>query len=504
MTQAPPAHIDCSLGCGTTFHAGAPNQVHLSSAGATTAVTWSFFDSGTTENPLYPWLSLHDNGDGTAVLSGTPPSGTTGTFELSIVAGAQYSINPASHYTITVVDDAVFTSGNSAAYDTNAAGSGTGGAAMALAAREMAVADAATGNSFTVSANTGTISLGTLVPKGLSFASFGNTATISGNPAAGTGGQYILRLADDGGAAGTAAQQFILNVNEAPKITSAAAATMFVGMPGSFAVTTTGFPSVSKHPIPANPLPPTNPSDGDGMFFTVTGLPASLHASNLNPVGFATGMLTIQGTPSAADIGTRQVQITAQNGFGTVARQTLMLNIVALTGPAPVSGTTCNGNYNGTFTGTITVSAGQNCAFYAGGVSGSISVNGGNLLLAGATVTGNMSIQGGAAFGIGPGTTINGNLSIVNVAGAAASQICQSSVGGNLQVSNNSIPIAIGLPETSCSPNSFGKNVEIQGNRAPIAFNGNTVAKSLSCSKNASISGGGNTADKKTGQCSGF
>ena len=504
MTPAPPAHIDCSLGCGTTFHAGAPNQVLLSSAGATTAVSWSFFNSGTTENPLYPWVSLRDNGDGTAVLSGTPPSGTTGTFELSIVAAAQYSNNPASHYTITVVDDAVFTSANSAAYDTNAAGSGTAGAPMALAAREMAVADAATGNSFTISANTGTISLGTLVPKGLSFASFGNTATISGNPAAGTGGQYILRLSDDGGTAGTAAQQMILNVNEAPKITSAGAATMFVGMPGSFAVTTTGFPSVSKHPIPANPLPPTNPSDGDGMFFTVTGLPASLHASNLNPVGFATGMLTIQGTPSAADIGTRQVQITAQNGFGTVARQTLMLNIVALTGPAPVSGTTCNGNYNGTFTGTITVSAGQNCAFYAGGVSGNISVNGGNLLLAGATVTGNMSIQGGAAFGIGPGTTINGSLSIVNVAGAAASQICQSSVGGNLQVSNNSIPIAIGLPQTSCSPNSFGKNVEIQGNRAPIAFNDNTVAKSLTCSQNASISGGGNTADKKTGQCSGF
>jgi hypothetical protein len=99
------------------------------------------------------------------------------------------------------------------------------------------------------------------------------------------------------------------------------------------------------------------------MFFTVTGLPASLHASNLNPVGFATGMLTIQGTPSAADIGTRQVQITAQNGFGTVARQTLMLNIVALTGPAPVSGTTCNGNYNGTFNGTITVSAGRTVRF---------------------------------------------------------------------------------------------------------------------------------------------
>jgi hypothetical protein len=234
------------------------------------------------------------------------------------------------------------------------------------------------------------------------------------------------------------------------------------------------------------------------MFFTVTGLPANLRASNLNLVGFATGTLTIQGTPSAADIGTRQVQITAQNGFGTAARQTLTLNIVGITGPAPVSGSACNGNYNGTFNGTITVSAGQNCAFYSGGVSGNVSVNGGNFALTNATVGGNMSIQGGSAFSIGPGTTINGNLSITNVAsGSSTSRICQARVAGNLQVSNNAIPIAIGLPEAFCYPNYFGKNVEIQGNTAPIAFNDNTVAKSLSCSNNSSISGSGNTAERR-------
>ena len=39
------------------------------------------------------------------------------------------------------------------------------------------------------------------------------------------------------------------------------------------------------------------------MFFTVIGLPTDLQASNLTPGGFATGTLTIQGTPSAADVG---------------------------------------------------------------------------------------------------------------------------------------------------------------------------------------------------------
>ena len=48
----------------------------------------------------------------------------------------------------------------------------------------------------------------------------------------------------------TATQNLLLNVNEAPKITSA---TMFVGMPGMFAVTAAGSPGVSNHIVSANP-----------------------------------------------------------------------------------------------------------------------------------------------------------------------------------------------------------------------------------------------------------
>ena len=83
------------------------------------------------------------------------------------------------------------------------------------------------------------------------------------------------------------------------------------------------------------PAPPTNPEDGLGMYFTVSGLPASLQATNLGEGGFATGTLTIAGTPSAADAGVRQVVITAYNGVGAIARQTLALNVIAFTAPAP-------------------------------------------------------------------------------------------------------------------------------------------------------------------------
>ena len=158
---------------------------------------------------------------------------------------------------------------------------------------------------------------------------------------------------------------------------------MFVGTPGSFTVTTVGYPSVSNHVIDPTAQLPAGLDEQDGMQFTVTGLPASLTFSNLNLQGFATGTFTIQGTPSGADAGSHQVKITAQNGVGIAAQQTLMLNIVGITGVAPTSGAKCNGNYTGTFNGSITVSAGQNCAFYFGGVTGNVSVIGGSFAATG-------------------------------------------------------------------------------------------------------------------------
>src|SRR5262249_57646763 len=115
------------------------------------------------------------------------------------------------------------------------------------------------------------------------------------------------------------------------------------------------------------------------MFLTVRGLRSGLDASNLNAKNFATGTLTIEGAPTAA--GTYPVQLTAVNGVGAPAQQTLMLTVVSLSGPAPASGTTCNGSYNQTFIGNLTVSAGQNCSFIGGGVKGNVLVSGGRLLI---------------------------------------------------------------------------------------------------------------------------
>jgi len=242
----------------------------------------------------------------------------------------------------------------------------------------------------------------------------------------------------------------VLNVNEQAKITSPDTATMFVGTPGVFAVTTTGYPSVSTHVLPPNRSAHTDSATGDGMYFTVTGLPPSLTASNLSLIGFATGRLTIQGTPTAADVGQHTVVITAQNGVGVPAEQTLTLDVVSITGSAPATARTCNGNYNGTFKGNLVVSAGQNCSFYSGGITGNVTLNGENLALNKATVTGNMTIQGSSTFSIGQGTSINGNLTISNVAGTLTSDICGAKIGGNLVLDSNAVPIMVGSPADFC------------------------------------------------------
>jgi hypothetical protein len=222
---------------------------------------------------------------------------------------------------------------------------------------------AGTQGSFVVRTNQGAIGLVGTLPNGLGFypantlqclLSNINGACIAGTPATGTGGQHTVTLTADGGALGSTSQSLTMNIYEAPRIGSRDSATFFTGMPGSFAVTATGYPSLSTQPVPANPTPPTGPDDGTGMYFTLTGLPPNFQASNLNPQGFATGTLTIEGTPSASDVGKYQVQITAQNGVGSIAQQTLKLEITAP--PPPTSSTTTTSSTSSSTTTTSSTS----------------------------------------------------------------------------------------------------------------------------------------------------
>jgi hypothetical protein len=200
---------------------------------------------------------------------------------------------------------------------------------------------------------------------------------------------------------------------------------------------------------------------------------------------------------------------------------------VAISTVAPqllTSGTACNGVYSGTFWGNVVVSSGQNCIFAGGGIIGSVLQIGGNLALLNSQVAGNLLTEGSSTFTVGPGTTISANLQVENLgASTAQNQICGALVKGNLQAVNNGTAVLIGT-STSCAGNTVHGILAVQNNSAPTSLVGNTVTAILQdqnnsaptqvfhnrvggilqCQNNTSITGGGNTARLKQGQCAAF
>ena len=135
---------------------------------------------------------------------------------------------------------------------------------------------------------------GAALPTGVTYVDNSNgTATLSGTPAAGTGGTYVLTLTAANGVGTNAVQTFTLTVREAPVFTSAAATTFVVGAAGTFTVTTTGEPDVATITLGGAPLPA-------GVTFVNNG----------------DGTSTLSGTPGAGTGGTYALTFTANNGLG--------------------------------------------------------------------------------------------------------------------------------------------------------------------------------------------
>ena len=147
------------------------------------------------------------------------------------------------------------------------------------------------------------------LPSGVTFADNGNgTATLSGTPAASSGGIYSLTIKAHNGAGADASQSFTLTVNQAPVITSASSATFTVGAVSAFTVTATGPPAPSLTVTGALPI---------GVSFVDNG----------------NGTATLSGTPVTATAGSYPFTITAHNGLGTDASQPFSLTVGT---PAPL------------------------------------------------------------------------------------------------------------------------------------------------------------------------
>jgi hypothetical protein len=308
-----------------------------------------------------------------------------------------------------------------------------------------------------------------------------------------TPGPHSFTVQVQDSATNTNSQTVAYTVSAPPAISGPASATFTVGSPGSVTISATGYPVPAL--TEAGVLPP-------GVSFV----------DNKNGTGTLSG--------SAAASGIFPISFSAQNGVGSPATLPFTLTVVA---SVPASGTKCNGVYNGTFKGSILVTSGQSCIFVGGGVTGNVVEAGGNLVLNNAIVSGNITVTGGT-FSIGPPVTIKGNLAILALPKSPVqTHVCGAVIGGGLQVVGNATPVLIGTT-SGCSGNNVSGDLVVSANLAATSIDNNIIGGSLadlanlqptqvfsnhvkgilSCTANPAITGGGNTATKKTGQCAGF
>lgn len=269
--QAP----EITSGGSTTFRVGSAGSFLVKASGKPTPTI-------ITTTTLPSWLSLVDNGDGTATLSGTPTAGSGGVYELSFTASNGVMPDDTESFTLTVQEAPYFTSADNTIFKVGES------------------------KTFTISAfgypAVYDITYTGSLPDGVSLVDNNDgTATLSGTPAALEGGIYTLNLTATNGVTPNASQTFTLTVNEAPKITSANNTTFTVDTSSGFIVTTTGYPTPTLSKTGTLP---------NGLTFTP------------NPDGTA----TISGTPT--ETGTFPITIYAVNTILPDAQQSFTLTVV--------------------------------------------------------------------------------------------------------------------------------------------------------------------------------
>ncbi len=282
------AHHHRDHGRRPDHHQHVHRQLHLSQAGAVAITTTGSPTPKITETGTLPaGLTFMDNGNGTALLQGTPTA--TGTTTLTITASNGITPDATQTYTVVVGQAPAFTSANTA------------------------MASVGTAFSFTVTVggypapSWGESNL----PPGVTFTdNKDGTATLAGTPT--TAGTYTVPLVATN-AYGSVQQTLTITVQQAPAITSGGSATFTVGTAGSFSVTTTGSPTAKITESGSLPSGVTLTDNGNGT-------------------------ATLAGTAAAGTNATYPITITAANGFGSNATQSFTLTVnAAPTAPAITS-----------------------------------------------------------------------------------------------------------------------------------------------------------------------
>lgn len=274
----------------------------------TFAVTTSPAATSITRTGTLPAGVTFVNNGSTATISGTPAAGTGGVYNLVLTA-TNASGSSIQNFTLTVRQAPVITSANNATFTVGQAGTFT------VTTTGFPAASISRG--------------GVALPSGVTFVSNGNgTGTLSGTPAAGTGGTYAITFTATNPAGSTAPQAFTLTVRQAPAVTSANNATFTVGTPGTFTVTTSGFPTPS--------LTRGGVALPSGITFTDNG----------------NGTGTLSGTPGAGTGAAYAITFTATNAVGSSAAQSFTLTIRQVPAITSANSTTFSEGLAGSFTVT--------------------------------------------------------------------------------------------------------------------------------------------------------
>ena len=199
---------------------------------------------------------------------------------------------------------------------------------------------------------------GSALPAGLSFTDNGNgTGTISGTPAAGSQGTYLVTVSATNASGSTATLDLTVTVAApaAPAITSPATAYFTLGTFGAFAITASGAPTPVISESGALPAGLTYTPNGSGGA-TITGDPTATGTTNLSitvangisPNATQTLSVIVGQAPTITSASSATALVGTPFGF-TVAATGYPAPSIGETGPLP-TGLTFINNGNGTAT----------------------------------------------------------------------------------------------------------------------------------------------------------
>ena len=288
-------------------------------------------------------LTIVDNGDGTATLSGTVDPADAGLYDFVFSATNGVGSGAMQTFTLVIESEATITSDASTTFTPGVT------------------------NSFTVSSEgfpSPALAITGLLPAGVTFTDNNDgTATITGVPTLDAEPSYAITITATNGVGAVVSQSFTLNVNASPVFTSGAAGTFEIGVDGTLPITTTGIPaatfSITSGSLPLG-LALVDNNDGTA---SIAGSPipqptgeytVELLATNSAGATTQTVTLTLHEIPAITSSDTATFEAEAARSF-TITSTGYPTASLTLTGTLPIGLTfTDNGDGTATIDGTPT------------------------------------------------------------------------------------------------------------------------------------------------------